>query len=172
MIMALITLLLMKLGIAPSVDDFARMDREFRERGHHVTLDFGGSRVGGWTRWTDDDWRKDALIGLGYEYYIDRRYHGVGFEVFGQSLGKVFRPDREINSFVVGGGLNYYPVRGLRLFTQAGAQIGLNGDVQTIGRAGLGFRFMFFNVGMQPFFYMQQTSKGNEGYTLAFRFEY
>jgi hypothetical protein len=169
--MALITWILMKAGVAPSAEDFARMDRAFRERGHHVTLDFG-TNTRGWTRWTDDNWLKRATVGLGYDYYIDRRYHGVGFEVIGQSLGKILKPDHEINAFFLGGGLGYYPIRSVRVFTQAGAEIGLNGQTEVVGRAGMGYRFMFFKLAMQPYFYVQETSAKRPGWSFQFRFEY
>jgi hypothetical protein len=169
--MAFITWILMKLGMAPTAEDYIRMAREFRERGHHLTIDFGGERVG-WTRWNDDNWRKLPTIGLGYDYYVDRHYHGVGFEVLGQSLGPVLRPGTGPNLFFLGGGLAYYPVRPLRLFMQSGAQIDMDGNAVAVGRVGAGFRFMFFKVGMQPFFYVQQTSAGQPGWAMNFRLEY
>jgi hypothetical protein len=171
MLMALVTWMMMKLGLAPSPEDFARMAREFRERGHHVTLDFG-KQTTGVTRWTSDDWQSRPCVGLGYEYYVDRRFHGVGFEVLAQSVGPIFKPDRDVNAFFLGGGLAYYPHRSVRLFTQAGAEIGVNGSAQTVGRLGIGYRFLFFKLGMQPFFYVQQTSTNRAGWSLAFRFEY
>jgi hypothetical protein len=172
MVMAFLTWILMKMGVAPSAEDVLRMARDFRERGHHLTIDFGGQRTG-WTRWDEDgDWIKQSIVGLGYDYYVDRRYHGVGFEVYGQSLGPILRPDKGPNAFFVGGGLAYYPVRPFRLFMHGGTQLHLNGEVEGVGRLGAGFRFMFFNVGMQPFFYVQQTSSGDHGWAMAFRFEY
>jgi hypothetical protein len=171
MVMAFITWILMKLGMAPSPEDFLIMARDFRERGHHLTLDFGGQRVG-WTRWSDDNWAKLSMVGLGYDYYVDRRYHGVGFELLVQSLGPVLRPDKGPNSFFLGGGLAYYPVRPLRVFMQAGPELHLNGEAELVGRLGMGFRFMFFKLGMQPFFYVQHNSAGQHGWAMAFRFEY
>jgi len=112
------------------------------------------------------------MVGLGYDYYVDRRYHGVGFELLVQSLGPVLRPDNGPNSFFLGGGLAYYPVRPLRLFIQTGTELHLNGNAEVVGRVGMGFRFMFFQLGMQPFFYVQQTSAGQPGWAMAFRFEY
>jgi hypothetical protein len=169
--MAFITWMLMKMGVAPSAEDVLRMAREFRERGHHVTLDFGGQRDG-WTRWSDEEWAKLSMVGLGYDYYVDRRYHGVGFEALVQSLGPILRPDKGPNSFFVGGGLAYYPVRPFRLFMQSGAEMHLNGNTDLVARFGAGFRFMFFKVGMQPFFYVQQSTTGRPGWAMAFRFEY
>jgi hypothetical protein len=172
MIMAFITWMLMKMGIAPSVDDYIRMGREFRERGHHMVLDVGGTRVG-WTRWNDDDnFRKQPTIGLGYEYLIDRRFHGSGFEILAQSQGRLLRDGDGRNSFFIGGGPHYYPIRNLRLFMQAGAQIDTAGHAVTLGRVGLGYRFMFFKCGMQPYVYVQQDSKGQPGWAMNFRFEY
>lgn len=171
MLMAFIMWIMMKMGIQPSAEDFLRMDREFRERSHHLTIDFGGTRIG-WTRWTDDNWSKQMTVGLGYEYLIDRRFHGVGFEVLTQSQGSVLKQDHDTNSFFVGGGLAYYPVRGVRLFMQAGEQIDVHGNFATVGRVGAGYRFLFFKVGMQPFFFVQQNSKGQPGWAINFRFEY
>lgn len=172
MVMAFITWILMKMGMAPSPEDFIRMAREFRERGHHLTLDFGSQRYG-WTRWDEDgEWTKRFIVGLGYDYYVDRRYHGVGFELLAQSLGPVLRPKTDHNYFFLGGGLAYYPVRPFRLFLQTGTEIGAHGHAEVVGRVGAGFRFMFFKVGMQPFFYVQQSSSGQPGWAMAFRFEY
>jgi len=169
--MAFIMWLLGLMGVAPTPEDFARYDRDFREQGHHVTIDFGGQRVGG-TRWTDDNYYKLPAVGIGYEYLIDRRYNGVGFEVLGQYLGKVFHPRHDVDQFFVGAGIAYYPQRHVRLFTQGGAQIGLNGDVTAVGRVGIGYRFMFFRMGMQPYAYVQTTSDGQLGWAINFRFEY
>ena len=171
MLMSFIMWVLGLFGVAPSEEDFARFEREFRERGHHLTVDFGGQRFGG-TRWTDDDFEKVPAVAIGYEYLVDRRYHGVGFEVLVQSLGSIIKPDRDENAFFVGGGLAYYPIRNLRLFTQAGAQIGTNGDTEGVGRVGLGYRFMFFKMGMQPFGYVQTSTEGQFGWAINFRFEY
>jgi hypothetical protein len=171
MLMAFVMWLLMKMGVAPSPEDFMRMEREFRERGHHAVLDFGGTRMGT-TRWSDDDWSKQTTIGLGYEYLIDRRFNGIGFEVLTQSLGRIIRSGGGTNSFFVGGGLNYYPLRGVRLFMQGGEQIDVHGNYTTVGRIGAGYRFLFFKVGMQPYVFAQQNSKGKGGWAINFRFEY
>jgi hypothetical protein len=171
MLMAFVTWIMMRLGVAPNAEDFTRMDREFRERGHHMILDFGGQRIGS-TRWTDDDFRKQPLIGVGYEYYIDRRFNAVGFEALAQSQGRILRDGDGRNSFFVGGGFNYYPFRGLRLLMQAGSSIDTKGDAVAVGRVGIGVRFMFFKVGMQPYFYLQQTSSNQPGWAINFRFQY
>lgn len=170
MIIALITWMMSKFGVAPTPEDFARYNREFRERGHHLIVDFGGTRHGTF-RWIDDDFYKQITVGLGYEYLVDRPYNGVGFEVLGQHIGRVLR-EEEHRTFFIGGGLAYYPIRNLRLFTQAGALIDMHGSTDTVGRAGIGYRIMFFNVGVQPNFYLQQTSSGNAGWQLGARFEY
>jgi hypothetical protein len=159
------------LGVAPTELDFQRFDREFRERGHHLTVDFGGQRSGG-TRWGDPNWSKRPVIALGYNYMIDRRYNGVAFEVLGQSIGKLLKGGRDDNSFFVGGGLAYFPIRHLRVFLHGGAEIDLSANAQGVGRAGLGYRFMFFNLGMQPYVYFQTTTSGEFGWQLGFRFEY
>lgn len=171
MLMAFIMWMLGQFGVAPTEEDFARYDRDFRERGHHVTVDFGSQHVGT-TRWTDDDHYKLFTVGLGYEYLVERHYHGVGFEVLFQNQGQVIDVDRDTHTFFVGGGLAYYPIRDLRLFTHVGAQIGLDGDVDGVGRIGIGYHFMFFNMGMQPYFYVQGTTTGQPGWGIFFRFEY
>ena len=171
MIMAFIAWMLMKMGVEPSPEDFARMDREFRERGHHAVLDFGGAR-NGTIRWSDDNWSKQIAVGVGYEYLADRRYNGVGLEVLGESRGNILRPGGGPHSFFVGGGLNYYPIRSVRLLAQGGTQIDMHGNTEAVGRAGLGFRFMFFSVSMQPYVYVQQTSTNDAGWAIRFRFEY
>jgi hypothetical protein len=159
------------LGVQPTPADLERFEREFRERGHHVTLDFGGQRTGG-TRWGDPSWNKRPVIALGYAYMVDRPYNGVAFEVLGQSLGRVLRGGRDDNSFFVGGGLAYYPFRPVRLFIHGGAEIDLDGSTQGVGRVGAGYRFMFFNLGVQPIAYVQTTTQGQFGWQIGIRFEY
>lgn len=171
MLMALTVWLLGLAGVHPSADDLARYEREFRERRHHVTAEFGGQRLGG-TRWSDPDFQKSPLIGLGYEYLVDRPRNGVGFELLGQSIGSVRKNGKSDNSFFVGGGLNYYPIRPVRLFMQAGPEIPLEGDTVGVGRVGLGYRFMFFNVGMEPFAYYALRTDGQPSWALNFRFVY
>src|SRR5688572_3683479 len=111
MIMAALVWLLGAMGIAPTPEEVIEMERSFRERGHHFTLDFSGTRFGG-TRWTDggDDFEKLVTLGFGYEYLIDRKYNGVGFEAQGQTLGAVLRPKTSRHEYFVGGGLAYYPI--------------------------------------------------------------
>lgn len=172
MLMALTMWLMGLAGVAPSEADFLRYGREFRERGHHLLVDFGGQRTGG-TRWSNDPaYIKRASIGLGYAYLVDRPYNGVGLEVLGQSLGSLLNADHDVNAFFIGAGLSYYPVRNVRVFTQAGPEIGLNGDTHGVGRLGLGYRFMFFKMGMQPYAYVQTTTEGQFGWAIQFRFEY
>jgi hypothetical protein len=171
MLMALTAWLLGLAGVHPSADDIARYEREYRERGHHVTLNFGGQRLGG-TRWRDPDWVKSPIIGIGYEYRIDRPYNGVGFEVVGQSIGSLLKGGKSDNSFFVGGGLNYYPIRHVRVFMQAGPQIPLEGQTVGVGRFGLGYQFMFFKVGMEPYAFYELRTDGQPAWALAFRFVY
>lgn len=171
MLMALTFYLLGLAGVHPSDADLARYEREFRERGHHVTAEFGGQRLGG-TRWSDSDWEKSPLIGIGYEYLVDRPYHGVGFQLLGQSVGSVRKNGKSDNSFFVGAGLNYYPIRQVRVFMQAGPEIPLEGDTLGVGRVGLGYRFMFFKVGMEPFAYAALRTDGQPAWALNFRFVY
>jgi hypothetical protein len=171
MLMALTAWLLGLAGVHPSADDLARYERQFRERGHHLTVNFGGHRLGG-TRWSDPDFVKLPVMGLGYEYLVDRPYNGVGFELLGESIGYPLRDGKADNSFFVGGGLNYYPVRHLRLFMQAGPEIPLEGKTVGVGRMGVGYRFMFFNLGMQPYGYYEMRTDGQPAWGLNFRFEY
>lgn len=171
MLMAFTIWLLSKFGIHPTAEDFRRYDQMFRERGHHLTLDFGGHRTGT-TRWTDSEFTKRPAIGLGYEYLVDRRYNGVGIEVLAQSLGRFVRDGGAPNSVFLGAGLAYYPIRHLRVFTQAGAEIDFDGNEQGVGRAGLGWRFMFFMTGVQPFFYVETTTNGQFGWAINIRFEF
>jgi hypothetical protein len=170
MVIALITWLMAKMGVAPSPEDFIRMNREFRERGHHLLIDFGGTRHGS-IRWVDDDFYKQITAGLGYEYLVDRPYHGVGLEVLGQHIGRVLRSE-DHRMFFIGAGLAYYPIRNLRLFTQGGGQIDMHGHTEAVGRFGLGYRIMFFKVGVQPNIYFQQTSSDSASWQLGARFEY
>ena len=169
MLMSFFIWMLGKFGVAPTPADLQRMDRQFRERGHHIMVDFGGQRIGG-TRWSDPDFEKLFIVGVGYEYLVDRRYNGVSVEVVGQSLGRVFHTgDHE---WFVGGGLGYYPTRHWHLFVHGGALFEPKDVVRAAGRVGVGYRFMFFHLGMQPFFYLQTDSGGQFGWALAFRFEY
>lgn len=171
MLMALTLWLLGLAGVHPSDEDIARYDREFRERGHHVTFEFGGERLGG-MRWTDPDWKKRPAMGIGYEYLVDRPYHAIGLQLLGQSLGSVRENGRSDNAFFVGGGLNYYPIRNVRLFMQAGPEAPLEGQTVGVGRMGLGYRFMFFNVGMEPFAYGELRTDGQPVWAMNFRFAY
>jgi hypothetical protein len=54
----------------------------------------------------------------------------------------------------------------------AGASIPTKGDVEALGRIGLGYRIMFFAVGVQPLTYVQVTSGGTVSWSLGARFEY
>jgi hypothetical protein len=171
MVMAFMIWLLGKWGVAPTPEQIDNMDRAFRERNHHAMLDFGGTRFDG-SRWTGDDFEKLMTIGLGYEYLVERKYNGVGFEVQGQILGPILRPDRERHEYFVGGGLAYYPIRHQRIFMHAGLRIKSNGDVEAAGRLGVGYRIMFFGVGVQPFAYVQTTVSATTSWLLGCRFEY
>lgn len=171
MIMAFIIWVLGKAGVEATPERFMAWDRSFRERGHHLIIDFGATRFDG-TRWTGDNFEKLITIGLGYEYLIDRKYNGVGFEVLGQVLGPVFRPNRQRHEYFVGGGIDYYPISPLRVFMQAGANILDTGHTEALGRVGLGWRIMFFNVGVQPHAYVQANTAGIWSWAIAARFEY
>lgn len=171
MLMALTLWLLGLAGVRPTDEDLARYEREFRERGHHVSLDFGGQRFGG-TRWSDSEFEKHVLMGVGYEYYVDRPYNAVGLQFLGQSIGSLLENGRSDNAFFVGGGLNYYPIRPVRLFMQAGPEIPLEGKTVGVGRVGVGYRFMFFKLGMEPYAFAELRSDGQPAWALSFRFQY
>lgn len=169
MIMAFIIWALGKMGVEATPQMFADYERAFRERGHHVMLDFGGTRFDG-SRWTGDDFQKLPGVGLGYEYLVDRKYNGVGFEVLGQALGPWFRSGR--HDFMVGGGLAYYPISPLRLAMAGGVNIVDTGKTDAFGRVGLGYRIPFFMLAVQPNVYFQSTSSGVFTWQLGARFEY
>ena len=81
MLMALVIAIMNSAGVAPSPQDFQNYKLKFRERGHHVHMDFGTTR-------TPQSGGKAFTWGIGYEYYIHRKYNGVSFEILGQKLGK------------------------------------------------------------------------------------
>ena len=70
MIMALMLVLLNSMGVAPTPAELQNYKLKFRERGHHVHMDWGSTR-------TPDTGAKAVTWGVGYEYYIDRKFNGV-----------------------------------------------------------------------------------------------
>ncbi len=158
--MAALIALLNTMGVAPTADDLQNYKLNFRERGHHIQMDFGSTRP--------KEGGKALTWGLGYEYYVDRQYNAVSFEVLGQKLGGLFKGPQD---WWVGGGIGWWPIRGLKVFMQAGA---LFDDLGTAAQArvGVGYRFMFFMVGVMPYIYVQTTDDGRFSWSLAFRIQY
>ena len=126
MLTALMVALLNATGVAPTPEQLQRYQLNYRERMHHVHMDFGSTRVGGWGN-------KNITVGLGYEYHIDRQFNGVSVEVLGQKLGRLlFKGDQD---WWVGGGIGWWPIRSVKVFMQAGALFE-DGDTLAQGRGG------------------------------------
>jgi len=160
MLMAAFIALLNTMGVAPTPEDLANYKLNFRERGHHIHMDFGGTRPksGG----------KATTWGLGYEYYVDRQFNAVSFEVLGQKLGKLFKGPQD---WWVGGGIGWWPIRDLKIFMQAGALFDDLGTA-TQARVGVGYRFLFFMLGIMPFVYVQTTDDGRFSWSIGVRIQY
>jgi hypothetical protein len=159
--MALMLAILNSAGVAPSPADLQNYKLKFRERGHHIHMDFGSTR-------TPQSGGKALTWGIGYEYYIHRKYNGVSFEVLGQKLGKLFKGPQD---WWVGGGIAWWPVAGLKVFTQAGALFDDRGT-SAQGRVGVGYRFLFFMVGVMPYVYVQTTDDGRFSWSIGVRLQY
>jgi hypothetical protein len=163
MLMALMLALLNAAGVAPTPEDMENYKLKFRDRGHHIHMDFGSTRPGGEGREG-----KAFTWGLGYEYYIDRQFNAVSFEVLGQKLGDLFKGPQD---WWVGGGIGWWPVRNLKIFMQAGALFDDLGTA-TQGRVGVGYRFLFFMLGIMPFVYVQTTDDGRFSWSIGVRIQY
>ena len=161
MLMALMLAILNSAGVAPTPADLQNYKLKFRERGHHIHMDFGSTR-------TPQEGGKALTWGLGYEYYIDRQFNAVSFEVLGQKLGKLFKGPQD---WWVGGGIGWWPIRDLKIFMQAGA---LFDDLGTAaqGRVGAGYRFLFFMVGVMPYIYVQTTDDSRFSWGIGVRIQY
>jgi hypothetical protein len=159
--MALMLAVLNSAGVAPSPADLQNYKLKFRERGHHIHMDFASTR-------TPQEGGKALTWGLGYEYYVHRKYNGVSFEVLGQKLGKMFSGPQD---WWVGGGIGWWPVGGLKVFTQVGALFDTRGR-STQGRIGVGYRFFFFMLGIMPFIYVQTTDQGRFSWSIGVRIQY
>ena len=103
----------------------------------------------------------------------------MSFEILGQLLSsKIIGASHK--DYWVGGGIGYYPIRNLKLFLQAGAAFIDDGDlgrdvgpdVQARGRLGMGYRFMFFLVGIMPFGYIETTTSGIFTWSIGVRLQY
>jgi hypothetical protein len=161
MLTALILVLLNNAGVAPSAQDLQNYKLKFRDRGHHIHMDFGSTR-------SPDMDGKAFTWGAGYEYYIDHKFNGISVEVLGQKLGKLFKGPQD---WWVGGGIGWWPVRDLKVFMQAGA---LFDDLGTAvqARVGVGYRLTFFMVAAMPFVYVQTTDDGRFSWSIGIRLQY
>lgn len=160
MLMAGLLALLNAMGVAPSPEDMANYKLQFRERGHHIQMDFGSTRSEG---------GGNALTwGLGYEYIVDRQFNGVSFEVLGQKLGDLLKGPQD---WWIGGGIGWWPIRQVKVFMQAGA---LFDDLGTAAQArvGVGYHFLFFMMGIMPYVYVQTTDDGRFSWSIAVRIQY
>lgn len=160
MLMALIALILQQFGIQASEEDLRRYEQQFRDRRHHISADFHSTR-------SDGD--KQFTPGIAYEYLVDRERNGYSFEVQGQMLGKFL--DASDKDWFLGGGVGWYPIRPVKLFAMAGPQW-TDGDPVLAGRVGVGYRFMFFNVGIMPNLYYQHDNDDVGSLAIGARLQY
>lgn len=161
MLMGLMIVLLNAMGVAPTPAELQSYKLKYWERNHHVHMDFGTTKTGA-------PGASGLTIGLGYEYYVDRRFNGVSFEVLGQKIGKAFSRGQD---WWVGGGIAWWPVREVKVFAQAGALFDDEGRA-TQARVGVGYRLNFFMLGVMPYIYVQTTDDGRFSWSLAARIQY
>jgi len=161
MLMGLMIVLLNAAGVAPSSAKLQTYDHKYRSRGHHVHIDFGTTK-------TKRPGASGLTIGVGYEYYVDRHFNSVSVEVLGQRIGELFSGDED---WWVGAGIAWYPIREVKVFTQAGA---LFDDVgrATQARVGVGYRVNFFMLAVMPYLYVQGTDDGRFSWSLGARIQY
>jgi|GEM_PF-1722262 len=170
MLTALIVMLMNAAGVAPTPAQLQKYELDYRERMHHVYMDFSGTR--------SSPGPKNITIGLGYEYHIDRQFNGISVEVLGQKLGRLlFKGPQD---WWVGGGIGWWPVRKVKVFAQAGALFDQFGTT-TQGRVGVGYNLRLFMIAIMPYVYVQTTAGAADdpdatlrGFTWAFgaRIEY
>jgi hypothetical protein len=161
MLMALVIWILGLFGVAPTDEELAKYIDDYNLRGHHLSVDFDGFR---------GDMERKPGVGIGWEYYMDRRYHAVSFEVLGQLLGRPFQTDE---SYWVAGGIGYFPFRSVKIFAQAGPIFQVNSsEVLLHGRVGLGYRFNFFMTSVMPFITVGGTDTGEFVWSLGARLQY
>jgi hypothetical protein len=146
MLTALIVMLMNAAGVAPTPAQMQKYQLDYRERMHHVHIDFSSTRTG--------IKQKSITIGLGYEYHIDRQFNGVSLEVLGQKIGKLRFQDTQ--GWWVGGGIGWWPIRTVKVFMQAGALFDDLG-VATQGRVGVGYNLRLFMIAVMPYVYFQTT---------------
>lgn len=161
MLMALMLVLLNAAGVAPTPAELQNYKLKFRERGHHVHMDWGSTRTPG-------TGAKALTWGAGYEYYIDRKFNGVSVEVLGQKLGDLFKGPQD---WWVGGGIAWWPIRTVKVFTQAGALFDDLGTA-TQARVGVGYKLMFFMLAVMPYIYVQTTDDGRFSWSIGVRVQY
>ncbi|MGB5523953.1 MAG: hypothetical protein WBM96_15415, partial [Polyangiales bacterium] len=111
MLTALIVTIMNAAGVAPTPAQMQKYELDYRERMHHVHIDFSGTRTA--------FRQKNITIGIGYEYHIDRQFNGVSFEVLGQKIGRLLFQGPQ--DWWVGGGIGWWPIRTVKVFMQAGA---------------------------------------------------
>lgn len=161
MLMAAMLALLNAMGVAPTAEQLQNYELKYRERGHHVHMDFASTRT--------SDRNKNITIGLGYEYHVDRQFNGVSFEVLGQKLGRLlFKGPQD---WWVGGGIAWWPTRPVKVFMQAGALFQDPGPVVQ-GRVGVGYNLQFFMLAVMPYIYVQTTDTGAFSWSLGARVQY
>ncbi len=148
MLTALVVMLMNAAGVAPSPQQMQNYQLEYRERMHHVFMDFSSTR--------NSFREKNITIGLGYEYRIDRQFNGVSFEVLGQKLGSLLFQGPQ--DWWIGGGLAWWPIRKVKVFMQAGAFFDEAG-VATQGRVGVGYNLRLFMIAVMPYVYVQTTDR-------------
>lgn len=160
MLMAGLLTLLNAMGASPTPQKLENYKLQYRERMHHVHMDFGSTRTGS---------RKDITIGLGYEYHIDRQFNGVSVEVLGQKIGKLLFQGEQ--GWWVGGGIGWWPIRHVKVFMQAGALFnGMGTAVQ--GRVGVGYNLSFFMLAVMPYIYVQTTDDAQFSWLIGARVQY
>mgnify|MGYP001601244949 FL=1 len=159
--MGLVIVVLNAAGVAPTPAKLQEYQLRYRERAHHVHVDFGTTR-------TKDPGASGLTIGLGYEYYADRRFNGVSVEVLGQRIGELLDGGQD---WWVGAGIGWWPIRELKVFTQAGALWDDNGRALQ-ARVGVGYRVPFFMMAVMPYVYVEGTDDGRFSWSLAARIQY
>jgi hypothetical protein len=163
MIMALVMKLLLVFGVEPTQEDFDRMNQNFRDRRHHVAIDFAK------TNGSLSDSNDYSSFLLNYEYVPDQKYNGISLGFGGTLLIKP--PKDDPPDMWVGGGLGYYPIRSIKLYTHIGA-LWVDGDPEAAARVGIGYKFPFYAIHVMPFFHVQQTSKGTSSLSIGGQLQY
>ena len=146
MLTALLVALLNASGAGPTPAQLKQYKLDYRERMHHVHMDFSGTRTA--------FRQKNITVGLGYEYHVDRQFNGVSVEILGQKIGRLLFQGPQ--DWWVGAGIGWWPVRQVKVFVQAGA---LFDDLGTAaqGRVGIGYNLRLFMLAVMPYVYFQTT---------------